>query len=1043
MVTATPPIEQGRATHAAGTALSLILPVNATRSIPLQEEGALRLELGKPIEREIAGGRAHNYQLHLAANQYLNLIVDQRGIDVVVSLFGPDGQQLAEVDSPNGAQGPEPVVVVVETSGNYRLEVRTLDKDAAAGKYEVKIGELRAATRQDRDRIAAQRAFAEAEQLSGQDTAESYGKAMQKYDEAIMHFRAAADRQGEATALNNKGLAYFLSGENHQALGYFAQARSIFMATSDSGGEALTLLNFGLVYDELGEMQKALDNYNRALMIFRDLGDRQREAFMLINLGTLYHRLGDSGQSLDLYTRALSLCRSLTHSDCEATALGGIGRTHYTLGDKQKAIDNYNQMLSIYRDMDFPRGQSTALFYLGLAYSDLGERQKALDYYTEVLDVSRKAGFRDTEAATLNKLGVLYANMGEGQKAIEHYKQAVSLFRLMGNRSEEADALYNIARYENGRGALEAARVQSEAALAIVESLRTKIVGEDLRSSYFASFQEYYGFHIDLLMRLHKQQPSKGYDVAALQSNERARARSLLELLTEARADIRQGVDPSLLEHERTLQQRLNAKADRQARLRNTPVAEDQAAALTEEIKALETEIEALTAEYQQVRAQIRVRSPRYAALTQPQPLTLKEIQTQLLDADTLLLEYSLGTDHSYLWAVTPTSIKSYELPKREEIEAAARRFYALTTMPPQQASSATEKRETGEDLQPEDGTRLTQSADQLSRMLLSAVAPLLGQKRLLIVGDGVLQYIPFAALPTPAGARRTAATPLVVEHEIVNLPSASTLAILRSETGARQPAPKTLTVIADPVFERSDERLKTRAGQTGALDAGSPARADEWRGSRLVAATSAKQSGVADADLRIRRLPGTRREAEEIVKLVSPNDYKKALDFAANLATATSPDMGQYRYVHFATHGFLNSQHPALSGIVLSMFDEQGAPQDGFLRAHEIFNLKLTADVVVLSACRTGLGKEIRGEGLVGLTRGFMYAGTPRVVVSLWNVNDAATAELMTRFYRGMLVDKLRPAKALQAAQVSMLKERRYSAPFYWAAFTLQGEWR
>ncbi|MET0624674.1 MAG: CHAT domain-containing protein [Pyrinomonadaceae bacterium] len=256
-----------------------------------------------------------------------------------------------------------------------------------------------------------------------------------------------------------------------------------------------------------------------------------------------------------------------------------------------------------------------------------------------------------------------------------------------------------------------------------------------------------------------------------------------------------------------------------------------------------------------------------------------------------------------------------------------------------------------------------------------------------------------------------------------------------------RASAPKTLAVLADPVFERSDDRLKARIGQTESRNAGQAASTDQARGLGLVMSTSAKQSGIADAGLRIPRLPGTRREADAIIKLVPPARYKKALDFDANRATATSPELGQYRYVHFATHGLLNSHYPELSGIALSMFDEQGTPQDGFWRAHEVFNLKLAADVVVLSACQTGLGKGVRGEGLISLTRGFMYAGAPRVMVSLWNVNDVATAELMTRFYHGILVEKLRPAKALQSAQVSILNEKRYSAPFYWAAFTLQGE--
>jgi CHAT domain-containing protein len=311
-------------------------------------------------------------------------------------------------------------------------------------------------------------------------------------------------------------------------------------------------------------------------------------------------------------------------------------------------------------------------------------------------------------------------------------------------------------------------------------------------------------------------------------------------------------------------------------------------------------------------------------------------------------------------------------------------------------------------------------------------------------VADGALQFIPFAALPTPDAARQQAGVgqltagdyrPLIVEHEIVSLPSASTLAVLRSEVKDRSPAPKLLAVLADPVFERSDPRLKGGVAVGGS--------GDEQRGLRLSVGKAAKDSGIEDAGPGIPRLPGTRKEAEQILALARTAPSRPAFDFTASRATVTDVELGQYRYVHFATHGFLDSQYPELSGVLLSMFDERGRPQDGFLRAHEFYNLKLSADLVVLSACQTGLGKEIRGEGLVGLTRGIMYAGAPRVVVSLWDVSDAGTAELMTRFYRGMLKEGKRPAEALQAAQVSMLGDERFAAPYFWAAFTLQGEWR
>jgi CHAT domain-containing protein len=547
-------------------------------------------------------------------------------------------------------------------------------------------------------------------------------------------------------------------------------------------------------------------------------------------------------------------------------------------------------------------------------------------------------------------------------------------------------------------------------------------------------------------MRLYQRQPSAGHDAAALQASERARARSLLETLTETRADIRQGVDPKLLERERTLQRQLNAQAERLTRLLSGQHTEEQAAAAKKELASLLTQ-------YQEVQAQIRATSPRYAALTQPQPLSLNEIQQQVLGEDTLLLEYALGEERSYLWAVTPTAIKSYELPKRAEIDAAARRVYDLLV-------------KKADVLYPEALTRL-------SEMLLGPVADQLGNKRLLIVSDGALQYIPFGALPKPvvsgqwSVASKKATTksesncppstvhcPLIVDHEIVSLPSASVLAAQRRELAGRQPAAKTVAVLADPVFDENDPRVKSRQGKTEKNATAN----DERRPMKEEPSSSNPHSAIRTPQLveddltrsardvgvsRFARLKHTRQEAEQIVRLAPKGEILKAVDFTASKPTAQSGELSQYQVIHFATHGLLNSQQPELSGLVLSLVNGQGEPQDGFLRMHEVYNVNLPAELVVLSGCKTGLGKDIRGEGLVGLTRAFMYAGAARVVVSLWSVSDVGTAELMKRFYEAMLKRGLRPAAALRAAQVSMWREKRWEAPYYWAGFVIQGEWR
>lgn len=251
------------------------------------------------------------------------------------------------------------------------------------------------------------------------------------------------------------------------------------------------------------------------------------------------------------------------------------------------------------------------------------------------------------------------------------------------------------------------------------------------------------------------------------------------------------------------------------------------------------------------------------------------------------------------------------------------------------------------------------------------------------------------------------------------------------------------LAVIADPVFDRTDPRFTTAATQTNGSAQPVSIAVDDARSIEHLAANSGDQAGVTNVRLVIPRLQFTRQEADQLLALTPKNSSFRALDFQASRATALDPALGQYRYLHFATHGYLDSERPGLSALLFSMVDAQGNPQNGFLRANDIYNLKLPAELVVLSACQTGLGKEIKGEGLVGLTRGFMYAGAARVVVSLWNVNDKATADLMTKFYEKMLRQGQRPAAALRAAQVEMWKQKQWQSPYYWAPFTMQGEWR
>jgi CHAT domain-containing protein len=312
------------------------------------------------------------------------------------------------------------------------------------------------------------------------------------------------------------------------------------------------------------------------------------------------------------------------------------------------------------------------------------------------------------------------------------------------------------------------------------------------------------------------------------------------------------------------------------------------------------------------------------------------------------------------------------------------------------------------------------------------------------IVATGALEYVPFAALPLPEGGDAVNATnTLIAQHEIVEAPSASVLATLRREaTGRRRPR-YAVAVVADPVFDPEDPRVGRLAhGSTGQSSGSRPPAAasatvgTSYLTSRAVELLSEQRGGIILA-----RLPFSRDEARTITTLASPNKTFNATDFRASRAAVLGAALEDYRIVHFATHGLIDTERPELSGLVLSLVNDRGLPQDGFLRLQDIFNMRLNAELVVLSACETALGKEIRGEGLVSLTRGFMYAGAPRVVASLWRVSDVATAELMKKFYAAMLQRHLAPAAALRSAQLEMRSDARWASPYFWAGFVLQGD--
>jgi CHAT domain-containing protein/tetratricopeptide (TPR) repeat protein len=998
-------------------------------------------------EHELKGGETHSYRISLNSNQFFYALVEQIDIDVTTAVFAPDGKQVTESNSPNDRWGTEPVLFVAPVSGEFRVDIRASISKAPPGRYRIKIMAQREATSVDKDHALAQATFDEARKLRLQPTPASRRAAIEKGQQALPLFDAAGDTYRRALTLLGIGIAYYQLNEYRSALPYFNQTLAMAQTLRDRRLEAGTETFVGGMLDFLGDVGKALDHYRHAVKLAREGGWPLAEGNALNNIGKIYSDVAEWQKALEFSEQALKIYKAIGNEGNAAVTLSTIAAAYSELGENRKAFDYLQQSLPILiagreRNPD-RKSEAYALLNMGRVCRRMNENKKALDYYKQALAIQRETGNRAHEAETLDDMGALAAAEGDYEKALELHKQAVEIQHAVGNQRREAFAVTNLgevynllgqpekaveqfsmalaifrgigdlsnaavalegmARAEQKRGSLADARKYIEESLALRETVRSRSGSLQLRASYRATIEQAYEFYIDVLMQ-------QKLDAEALQASERGRARSLLEHLSEARIDIRQGVDAALIEKERDLTRTLNAKAQREMALKARKGGSEELATLKREISVLEDE-------YQQVQAAIRKSSPQYSALTQPQPLDLKGIQRQL-DPNTVLLEYSLGEQRSYAWVVTPDSLKTYALPKREDIENVVRRVngsLAVRSTPVVESPAQRRERIARADAEFE------KAASELSRMILAPASAEFGKKRLVVVADGALQYVPFAALPTASNR------PLIVDHELVSLPSASAFALQRQILANRPLAPETVAVIADPVFSTNDARLNPSA----------PVK--ESAATRIIE----HGPGGPGGQLSIPRLPFTRWEADQILAVSPAGSTLKAVGFNANRAVAGNGELSHYRYVHFATHGYVDTERAGFSAVVLSMFDKEGQPQDGFLRTHDIYNLKLPAELVVLSACETGLGKEVTGEGLEGLTRAFMYAGARRVVVSLWNVNDKATASLMQRLYAEMLRSNKTPAAALRAAQIEMLRTRQWQSPYFWAPFVMQGEWK
>ena len=765
-------------------------------------------------------------------------------------------------------------------------------------------------------------------------------KAIALQQQSLAISRELGQQRGQALSLIALGYYYANAGQRSNAFKSCQEALSLARSSQDLGVETLALIATGNINRKFAGKQEALTAYQSAKVLAERIGDKTSQAIVIGGICSVSLEMNDLQTALEYGKRAVALFEANGQMWGAAEGKMGLGMIYHALGDEQKALANLNEALARLRTLKLHRLESITLRVIGLVHDAQGDTQQALKSFQQALALLDLETDRREAAYTLNCVGKAYERQNQFDRAESYYRQALTLAQRSTDPQSEMLSFYNLAHLERGRGKLAEAAGDIKSAIEMGETVRTNVLSQGLRTSYFATVRDSYDLYLDVLLLQHKRDPDAGFDREAFAASEKARARSLLE-----------EIDPV------------------------------------------------------------------------PQTLNLKETQQQILDSETTLVEFALTDERSYAWAITRGNAAVFELASRKEIEASAKRLYDLITayqIVPGEPVEARAEREAEAD------AAMPGEIALLSKLLLGPLAGKLNTRRLLVVPDGALRYIPFQILLDPDSHAS-----LISQHEIVYQPSASTLAVLLSEIAARKTATNLIAVLADPVFEAGDPRLHRQA--RNALD---------YSPELFAVRRALRDAGVTPDGLQVPRLLASGREADEIMALAPRMASLKAVGFAASRDRLFSSELAGFRIVHIATHGIIDNERPEFSGIVLSLFDEQGNSQNGFLRLRDIYNLKLPADLVVLSACSTALGKDVKGEGLIGLTQGFMHAGAAGVVASLWKVDDEATAELMKRFYTALFKKGLPPAAALRDAQLELKKYSRWQSPYYWAGFVIQGQY-
>jgi len=820
--------------------------------------------------------------------------------------------------------------------------------------------------------------------------------AHQTASQALFGSRRRGDKAREARAANLLAIASFHTGRMSKAINLFKQALPTADLASDvTGGiaalQTLALSRTGGLLLMSGRYEDALFFFQQALQLSRQQKEPVGEVRLLGQLGKVYAETGDFAKATQHLQAALPLAQAISDQVGEAGILRQLVMVEKGRGALETALQFGQRALALMRQPSRSVAGAELLYQLGTVYAALDQQPKAAELFTQALKVAQEMKASKPEAFILGDFAATQLKSGDPVAARNSATQALALLRRSGgNKHMESRFCATLAEAQRALGQKEEALASYREALAALEQARALSIPTEIsRAGIVASRQQVFAGAIELLLSLGRAE--EAFEVA-----ESYHARAFLDVLAEAGLDSMTELNPAQQAEEDKLFEQISSI---QKELWQAQVAAAEEERLKRQLAEAENALEVF-------RLEQRRADPRYARVKAPPPLSHHRIAAEVLDAETALIEYVLGDKQSFAWVVFQNKVSAVMLPSSKELTAAVTAYRTASSSKVSSPAAA------------QAIAKLKAQNQQLYQKLFQPLEPhLQSAQKLIIVPDGALAYLPFETLAGEPKRAATTAPYLIERFAISYAPSASALAALRALRQNTAAESKGIIAFGDPVYAKSD------LGET------------------VTSTSSGKgQIGQADHSFDFRQLPYTRNEVNGIAALFPTADRRVFLGAAAREQNVKAEQLSQYRYLHFATHALIDEEYPARSGIILSTPTD--AKEDGALQMGEVMRLKLNADLVTLSACRTGLGQLFKGEGMIGLTRSFLYAGAESVVVSLWNVNDIATATLMKAFYKN-LKQGMPKDEALRQAKLELIhgQQQAWRHPYYWAAFVMVGD--